>query len=149
MSAQRRPATKRESTGSRRAGTGARSSGGGARAAATQRDERAEATAVEANGSAVAAAPAPRPASAAAARPSRPAAPKTVEREQQPSVLRARVARLRKIYEDTRAEMKKISWPDRETTRNLTIVVIGISVALGLSLGAIDYVLFQIFEALP
>jgi preprotein translocase subunit SecE len=46
------------------------------------------------------------------------------------------------------AEIKKVSWPDQETTRNLTIVVIGVSVILGLLLGGIDYVLFQIFEAL-
>ncbi len=44
--------------------------------------------------------------------------------------------------------MRKISWPDRETTRNLTIVVIAISVALGLLLGGIDFILFQIFQAL-
>ena len=42
------------------------------------------------------------------------------------------------------SEMKKINWPDQETTRNLTIVVIGISVALGILLGGIDYLLVQL-----
>jgi preprotein translocase subunit SecE len=60
-----------------------------------------------------------------------------------------RGGRIRKLYDDTRSELKKITWPDKETTRNLTIVVIGISVVLGVVLGGIDYVLFQIFEALP
>ena len=46
--------------------------------------------------------------------------------------------------QDTMSEMKKINWPDQETTRNLTIVVIGISVALGILLGGIDYLLVQL-----
>jgi preprotein translocase subunit SecE len=64
-----------------------------------------------------------------------------------PSVLGERLGGVRRIFDDTRAEVKKITWPDRETTRNLTIVVIGISVALGIVLGGIDFILFQIFEA--
>ncbi len=64
------------------------------------------------------------------------------------SVLADRTQGIRKLYNDTRAEMRKITWPDRETTRNLTIVVIAISVALGLLLGGIDFVLFQLFQAL-
>lgn len=47
------------------------------------------------------------------------------------------------------AEIKKVIWPDRETTRNLTLVVIAVSIVLGVLLGGIDYVLFQLFEALP
>jgi preprotein translocase subunit SecE len=64
-----------------------------------------------------------------------------------PSVLGERLGGVRRLFDDTRAEVKKITWPDRETTRNLTIVVIAISVALGIVLGGIDYLLFQIFEA--
>jgi len=41
-----------------------------------------------------------------------------------------------------------VIWPDRETTRNLTLVVIAVSIVLGILLGGIDYVLFQPFEAL-
>ena len=72
-----------------------------------------------------------------------------IEEPAQRSVLTERTGRMRAFYEDTRAEIKKVTWPDRETTRNLTIVVIGISVVLGILLGGIDFVLFQIFEALP
>lgn len=68
----------------------------------------------------------------------------TVER----SVIGERLGGLRQKFDDTRAELKKITWPDRETTRNLTIVVIGISVVLGILLGGIDFVLFQLFEAM-
>jgi len=97
----------------------------------------------------------------AAARPVRPAEAAPVHRPARPNTERGRVATperrsvfvdrtqgIRKLYNDTRSEMRKISWPDRETTRNLTIVVIAISVALGLLLGGIDFVLFQVFQAL-
>jgi preprotein translocase subunit SecE len=56
---------------------------------------------------------------------------------------------LRKFIRETWAEIKKVIWPDRETTRNLTLVVIAVSVVLGILLGGIDYVLYQLFEALP
>jgi preprotein translocase subunit SecE len=71
------------------------------------------------------------------------------EEPAQQSVLAERTGRIRNLFADTRAEIKKISWPDRETTRNLTLVVIGVSIVLGIVLGGIDYILFQIFEALP
>ena len=72
-----------------------------------------------------------------------------IEEPVQRSVLTERTGRLRGLFDDTRAELKKITWPDRDTTRNLTVVVIGVSVVLGIVLGGIDYVLFQIFEAIP
>lgn len=56
---------------------------------------------------------------------------------------------LQKFIREAMAEIKKVIWPDRETTRNLTLVVIAVSIVLGILLGGIDYVLFQLFEALP
>jgi preprotein translocase subunit SecE len=52
------------------------------------------------------------------------------------------------IYRDTRAELKKVTWPDKDTTRNLTVVVIAISVVLGALLGGIDALLVRVIEAL-
>lgn len=86
--------------------------------------------------------------------PSRPAArpPKPTERAV-PSGARGGLARrtegVRRLYAETAAEMKKINWPDRETTKNLTGVVIAISAVLGLLLGGIDFLLQALFEALP
>lgn len=54
---------------------------------------------------------------------------------------------VRKFYRETRAEINKVIWPDRETTTNLTLLVIALSVILGLLLGGIDFVLFELFEA--
>ena len=54
---------------------------------------------------------------------------------------------LRRFIRETLAEIRKVVWPDRETTRNLTIVVIALSIVLGILLGGLDFILFQVFEA--
>jgi preprotein translocase SecE subunit len=48
------------------------------------------------------------------------------------------LSRLRKGFNDIRAEVMKVTWPNREELRNLTIVVIGISAAVGVILGLLD-----------
>ena len=60
-----------------------------------------------------------------------------------------RTAGVRKLVRDTMTELRKVNWPDQETTRNLTVVVIGISTAIGLALGGIDFVLLKLLEAIP
>ena len=64
----------------------------------------------------------------------------------QPSLFATRTASLRELYRDTLSEMRKITWPDQETTRNLTFVVVGISVVLGILLGGIDFLLVKLLE---
>jgi preprotein translocase subunit SecE len=59
-----------------------------------------------------------------------------------------RMSGVRKFYNDTASEIRKVVWPDRETTRNLTIVVIAMSTLMGFLLGGIDFVLFRLFEAI-
>ena len=100
--------------------------------------------------------PAAPPSAAAPAQPAAPSRPpKPAERPRSTpepgarGALATRSEGLRRLYADTLAEMKKINWPDRETTKNLTIVVIGISVVLGILLGGIDFLLQTLFEALP
>lgn len=56
---------------------------------------------------------------------------------------------LKGFTRDTMAEIRKVNWPDQETTRNLTILVIAVSAVLGVFLGGIDFVLLKIFEAMP
>ena len=126
MSAQRRTASKRDATAT---ATPPRGGAGAARSAPV-------------------AAPAPAPPRAGSPRPPKPAAAdraRTAEPER--SGLSQRTEGVRRLYRDTLAEMKKINWPDRETTKNLTIVVIGISVVLGILLGGIDFLLQALFEA--
>lgn len=82
---------------------------------------------------------------AEAARPPKP----TVERERTTESERggatSRVDQLKKQWFDTVSELKKVTWPDKETTKNLTLVVIAISVALGILLGGIDWVMQELF----
>ena len=54
---------------------------------------------------------------------------------------------LRRFVRETKAEIDKVNWPDRETTMNLTLLVIALSVVLGILLGGIDFVLYRLFEA--
>ncbi|MGB3328284.1 MAG: preprotein translocase subunit SecE, partial [Thermomicrobiales bacterium] len=56
---------------------------------------------------------------------------------------------VRTFARDSIAEIRKVNWPDQETTRNLTILVIAVSAVLGIFLGGIDFVLLKIFEAMP
>lgn len=59
-----------------------------------------------------------------------------------------RMSGVQKFYNDTSSDIRKVVWPDRETTRNLTIVVIAMSVLMGVLLGGIDFALFRLFEAI-
>ena len=52
-----------------------------------------------------------------------------------------------RVYNDTRSELKKISWPNREETVRLSIVVIVLSVAMAFLLGVVaDWVFFNIYK---
>ncbi len=39
---------------------------------------------------------------------------------------------------ETRAEIAKVSWPSVEETRNLSLIVIGVTVAMSIALGLLD-----------
>ena len=43
------------------------------------------------------------------------------------------------FIQDTYNELKKVVWPSRQVTTNLTIVVIVVSIAVGILLGALDW----------
>jgi preprotein translocase SecE subunit len=49
--------------------------------------------------------------------------------------------RIRQLIRDTWSEIKKITWPDGDTVRRLTALVIAMATVLGLLLGGIDYFL--------
>ncbi|MDQ3705150.1 MAG: preprotein translocase subunit SecE [Chloroflexota bacterium] len=52
-----------------------------------------------------------------------------------------RFGRLRGNIRDIMAELRKVTWPTREETRNLTIVVLGITAVIGSALAALDTLL--------
>ena len=47
---------------------------------------------------------------------------------------------LMRYLRESRIELKKVTWPSREQTVNLTIVVLVVCIALALFLGGLDYV---------
>jgi len=45
------------------------------------------------------------------------------------------------FLKEVRLEMKKVNWPTRQQTLRYTLIVIGVSVAIAIYLGAIDFIL--------
>ena len=48
--------------------------------------------------------------------------------------------RLRGFIDEAWSELKKVSWPTREQVRNLTILVLGVSLAVGLYITVFDFI---------
>ncbi len=88
------------------------------------------------------------PSRAEAARPPKPAAERERSGETERGRVETRFDQIKKQWWDTVAELKKVTWPDRETTKNLTLVVIAISAVLGVLLGGLDWILQQVFALL-
>ena len=57
--------------------------------------------------------------------------------------------RIQSLVRETIAEIKKLSWPDQLTTRNLTILVIVMATLLGALLGGIDAIFVRVWDAIP
>ncbi len=51
-----------------------------------------------------------------------------------------------KYFKETRAELRKVSWPTREEATNLTMIIVIVTVTMALLLGLLDYT-FQILAA--
>ena len=45
---------------------------------------------------------------------------------------------LRTYFQESWAELRKVSWPDRQTVVNLTLIVIGVSIAVGAYIAILD-----------
>jgi preprotein translocase subunit SecE len=50
-----------------------------------------------------------------------------------------------KYLKETRAELKKVSWPSRQEATNLTLIVIAVTTFMALLLGFIDYIFTKLF----
>ena len=50
------------------------------------------------------------------------------------------VQRFRGFIDEAWSELKKVSWPTREQTRNLTVLVFVISAAVGVYISIFDFV---------
>ncbi|MBI5151066.1 MAG: preprotein translocase subunit SecE [Candidatus Pacebacteria bacterium] len=45
-----------------------------------------------------------------------------------------------------REELAKVTWPSRKETLNMTLIVLGVSVAVGLYVGGLDAVFTSLFD---
>jgi preprotein translocase subunit SecE len=48
--------------------------------------------------------------------------------------------RILNYFKDTRGELRKVSWPTRENATRLTLIVLGVTVAMAILLGAVDFI---------
>ena len=55
---------------------------------------------------------------------------------------------LQRWVRETRAELRKVTWPTREEALRLTYVVIGLSAAMGVLLGGVDFILNTLYTLL-
>jgi len=87
--------------------------------------------------------PAATPATKTTTAPAKPA-PKAAPRPA--AEMPSRLDGAQRMFRETVAELRKVQWPDRVTTRNLTLVVIGMSAALAAILGVFDAILTRLIE---
>ena len=56
--------------------------------------------------------------------------------------------RLVRYLKETRAELRKVTWPTREQAINLTLIVLAVTLAMALFLGAFDWLFSRLVRAL-
>ena len=47
---------------------------------------------------------------------------------------------------ESKIELKKVIWPTKQQTKNHTLLVIGVSLAVAFFLGAVDFILNKVLE---
>ncbi len=50
-----------------------------------------------------------------------------------------------RYFKETRAELKKVSWPSRQEALNLTLIVVAFTIFMAALLGIIDYIFAWVF----
>ena len=58
----------------------------------------------------------------------------------------ARQNPISQFVRESRIELRKVVWPTRQEATRLTLLVIGVSAAVGLVLGGFDYGIAQLFS---
>jgi preprotein translocase subunit SecE len=51
-----------------------------------------------------------------------------------------------KYFKETRAELRKVNWPNRQEALNLTLIVVAFTVFMAALLGIIDYIFALVFS---
>ncbi len=58
------------------------------------------------------------------------------------------VESLGRYFRDTRAELRKVTWPSREESWNLTLIVLGATVGMSIILAASDFIFSRIMQGI-
>jgi preprotein translocase subunit SecE len=53
-----------------------------------------------------------------------------------------------RYLKETRAELRKVSWPTRQQATNLTLIVLAVTVAMAIFLGTIDFIFAALIKFL-
>ena len=56
--------------------------------------------------------------------------------------------RLDQYLRETVREIKKVSWPSKEATTQMTVLVLAVSVVIGVYIGLIDYIFQSVVSQL-
>ena len=56
--------------------------------------------------------------------------------------------RLRRFIDESWSELKKVTWPTRPQVRNLTILVLAVSLAVGLYITVFDFIFTEAIRLL-
>ncbi|MGE5620345.1 MAG: preprotein translocase subunit SecE [Sphingomonadaceae bacterium] len=59
---------------------------------------------------------------------------------------RGQAERAREFLREIRSELRKVVWPTRQEAVNLTMIVIGVSAAVGVFLGLVDFTFSEMFR---
>jgi preprotein translocase subunit SecE len=55
---------------------------------------------------------------------------------------------IREYLRDTRAELRKVTWPTRKEAQHLTLIVLGATVSMAIILGLADYAFGEIMRGM-
>jgi preprotein translocase subunit SecE len=50
-----------------------------------------------------------------------------------------------RYLKETRAELRKVTWPSREEAVNLTVIVVAVTTAMAVFLGVVDWLFAKLF----
>ena len=70
------------------------------------------------------------------------------KRAEKSSVAVKRPNFIQKYFGETVGELRKVTWPTRKEATNLTLIVIAVVIAMGLLLGALDFIYTRFFALL-
>lgn len=75
-----------------------------------------------------------------AAKPAKPAKPAA-----KPAAKPKKENRIVRYFKQTRAELRKVTWPSREEAIRLTAIVLGMTIVMAAFLGLVDFIFTKLF----